>query len=96
MNNNVSSNKNLSDNTFLSDNIILSDKPILFDKLYYNYRKRISNENNTSTEFILSPIISETFYDIFNTNTLLNNNTNIQNNIFQKKKKKIIYYKIKY
>ena len=104
MNNSVMINKNLSDNTFLSDNIILSDKPILFDKLYYNYRKRLSNENklniinnieSLSTDFILLPIISNTFYDIFNIHTI----TNTTINIFQQKKSikiKIIRYKMKY
>ena len=89
MNNNVMNNKNL------------SDKSILFDKLYYNYRKRISNENKLnsinclSTKFILLPIISNTFYDIFNINTI----TNKTINIFQQKKSikiKMIRYKMKY
>lgn len=75
MNNNVMNNKNM------------SDKYILLDKLYYNYRKRISNENKLnsinclSTKFILLPIISNTFYDIFNINTI----TNKTINIFQQK-----------
>ena len=82
----------------------LSDKSILFDKLYYNYKKRTSNKyklnsiNNidcSCTEFIISPIISNTFYDIFNINTI----TNKTINIFQQKKSikiKMLRYKMKY